>query len=1056
MNHESKPSGLHQERLIRVFVSSTFRDMQKERDELVLRIFPQLRRLCEERGVTWGEVDLRWGITEEQAERGEVLPICLEEIKRCRPYFIGLLGERYGWIPDTISEEVVEREPWVKMYADDKDKKSVTELEILQGVLNDPAMADHAFFYFRDLQFIDSVPAEERPDFATEDAESQTKLERLKDRIRHEYQAGRLKYEPRENYLDAKALGAQVLSDFTAVIDKLYPEGEQPSLLEREGMDHEVFARSRASVYIGRQEYFDCLDSHVKGTGPPLVVLGESGGGKSALLSNWALRYREERPDDFVLLHFIGGSPNSANATGLLRRIMLELKERFDLPDEVPSQPEKIKEVFPDWLTQTAGKGKVVLVLDALNQLEDVDNAPDLGWLPRVFPITCRVILSTLPGRSLEAIKARVWMEQTPLLEVQPLDEAERRRLIHEFLQQYRRDLGSERTQRLVDASQNSNPLYLRVLLDELRVFGIHEKLSQRIDWYLEARDPYELYRKVIERWEEAYAEGSALVRDTLSLLWAARRGLSETELLEALGQDGQPLPRAAWSPLYLAMADALVTRSGLLTFTHDFLRTATRDMYLPTETEQQQAHRSLAGYFQRHPSWTGRKLDELPWQLANAQEWQLLHEALTAEACFWGLNKRNAFELLGYWVQLKPKFDLAASYTGAFARWGQRHQVGVNTADIANALGEFLYMAGCLSAAELLYRHALGNGEKEYGVNHPEVATYLNNLAVLLTATNKMKEAEPLQRRALTIYEQAYGVEHPHVATALSNLAHLLEDTNQFVEAEVLLRRALAIDERAFGLGNPSVALRLNNLARFLGDTNRLKEAGPMHYRALAIYEQAYGVEHPDTAWGLSHLAIWLFYMNQLGEAEPLFRRGLAIREKVYGNEHQLIASALSDLGELLLATNRLREAEQLQRRALAIDEQVFGPDHPNVARILNNLARVLQAENYLVDAEPLFRRALAINEESLGEGHPLIATALNNLAKLLHKMNRLDEAETLMRRMKKILLKIRVTTGHHHPHMQKFLGNYKVLLQAIGKSHSQIHQELADLLTKDDVSLK
>ncbi len=47
-------------RVIRVFVSSTFRDMQAERDYLVKFIFPQLRKLCESRGVTWGEVDLRW------------------------------------------------------------------------------------------------------------------------------------------------------------------------------------------------------------------------------------------------------------------------------------------------------------------------------------------------------------------------------------------------------------------------------------------------------------------------------------------------------------------------------------------------------------------------------------------------------------------------------------------------------------------------------------------------------------------------------------------------------------------------------------------------------------------------------------------------------------------------------------------------------------------------------------------------------------------------------------------------------------------------------------
>jgi hypothetical protein len=65
-----------------------FRDMQEEREELVKQIFPQLRRLCESRGVTWGEVDLRWGVPDEAKAEGKVLPLCLAEIERCRPYFI--------------------------------------------------------------------------------------------------------------------------------------------------------------------------------------------------------------------------------------------------------------------------------------------------------------------------------------------------------------------------------------------------------------------------------------------------------------------------------------------------------------------------------------------------------------------------------------------------------------------------------------------------------------------------------------------------------------------------------------------------------------------------------------------------------------------------------------------------------------------------------------------------------------------------------------------------------------------------------------------------------
>jgi hypothetical protein len=135
---------------IRVFVSSTFRDMQAERDELVKYIFPKLRKLCEQRGVTWGQVDLRWGITDEQKSEGQVLQICLDEIHRCRPYFIGLLGERYGWVPENIPPELVQREPWLKEHF----KHSVTELEILHGVLNNPEMTAHAFFYFRDANYL--------------------------------------------------------------------------------------------------------------------------------------------------------------------------------------------------------------------------------------------------------------------------------------------------------------------------------------------------------------------------------------------------------------------------------------------------------------------------------------------------------------------------------------------------------------------------------------------------------------------------------------------------------------------------------------------------------------------------------------------------------------------------------------------------------------------------------------------------------------------------------------------------------------------------------------
>jgi len=653
-----------QERVVRVFVSSTFRDMQEEREELVKRVFPQLRKLCESRGVTWGEVDLRWGVTDEQKAEGKVLPICLAEIERSRPYFLGLLGERYGWVPEAIDPALIEQESWLA----ERLGKSVTELEILHGVLNDPEMAEHAFFYLRDPayaadrapeQFKELATAKEIAERSTEEAERCAEARRaglraLKKRI---CESG---LPVHEDYPNPRALGELVLSDLIAVIDGLYPEGSEPDPLTREAAEHEAFARSRAGVYIGRSGYTKRLDVHAKGDEPPLVVLGESGSGKSALLANWALSYREKHPDELVLMHFIGASPASSDWRAMLGRIMGEFDRRFELQLEIPDQPDQLRLAFATSLHMAAAKGKVLLVLDALNQLEDREGALDLVWLPPEIPSNVRLIVSTLPGRPLDELTRRGW----PTLEVEPLEPPERQRLIVEYLAQYTKALDTARSRRIASAEQTSNPLFLRALLEELRLWGEHETLDQAIDDYLEARDPAELYAKILERYEQDYErERPGLVRDAMTLIWAAHRGLSEVELLDLLGVNGDSLPHAYWSPLFLAAEQALVVRSGLLGFAQDYLRQAVEHLYLESE-EARVAHLRLADYFQARELGS-RKIDELPWQLARAKAWQRLYDLFGELPFLEEAWETDDSAITAWWVQLETRspFRLSTAY---------------------------------------------------------------------------------------------------------------------------------------------------------------------------------------------------------------------------------------------------------------------------------------------------------------------------------------------------------------------------------------------------------
>src|SRR5438046_4306225 len=92
-----------------VFISSTFRDMNTERDHLVKVVFPALRERLEKHRIYLIDIDLRWGVTREQAEKDQVLDLCLQQIDECRPFFLGLVGARCVWAPTRYPAEALKK-----------------------------------------------------------------------------------------------------------------------------------------------------------------------------------------------------------------------------------------------------------------------------------------------------------------------------------------------------------------------------------------------------------------------------------------------------------------------------------------------------------------------------------------------------------------------------------------------------------------------------------------------------------------------------------------------------------------------------------------------------------------------------------------------------------------------------------------------------------------------------------------------------------------------------------------------------------------------------------
>jgi tetratricopeptide (TPR) repeat protein len=122
------------------------------------------------------------------------------------------------------------------------------------------------------------------------------------------------------------------------------------------------------------------------------------------------------------------------------------------------------------------------------------------------------------------------------------------------------------------------------------------------------------------------------------------------------------------------------------------------------------------------------------------------------------------------------------------------------SVSDLLHRVGRYFHGRGAYPQAAPLLRHALAICEKTLGPEHPDTATSLNNLALLLTNQGDLAGARPLYERALAIDEKALGPEHRHTNRARSHLSGLLLHIGAPTEALALGEKALANHDKALG----------------------------------------------------------------------------------------------------------------------------------------------------------------------------------------------------------------------------------------------------------------
>ena len=314
--------------------------------------------------------------------------------------------------------------------------------------------------------------------------------------------------------------------------------------------------------------------------------------------------------------------------------------------DAIPDDWEKLRDGFSGVLTRAGEQRHVVVVIDAVNQLDPANQAHSMRWLPEELPSGVRVILSVLPGPVFDALDARRVKPQFSPIARLTRDDATA--IIDGYLERYRKALDAGQRAALLAKKDAGNALYLLTALEELRTLGTYEEITDRIEELPEEPEP--LFVWILGRLEddpgfrdaEGELIGAEVVRKYCSYLAVGRSGMGEQELAElvAPSSDGaDPLGNVA--ALTRLLRPYLMHSGELLKFFHGQIEQAVKNIYLDEERERLDSHRAVAEFFRRKAdssgdqTWTGaekypRSVSELPHHLTEARMWEQLYAVLT------------------------------------------------------------------------------------------------------------------------------------------------------------------------------------------------------------------------------------------------------------------------------------------------------------------------------------------------------------------------------------------------------------------------------------------
>lgn len=777
-------------RNVRVFISSTFRDMMAERDYLMKNVFPEIKQSCKEYGIDFTEIDLRWGVTNEEAEQGKVIEICLNEIDKSRPYFIGILGERYGWVPDeTVRfkiEKTLENFQW--LHQDFQDKLSITEMEIQYGVLRNQKMKGNAFFYLRHKNI-----TPENPDFfEKENSNEHKKLQQLKQILKEQSEY------PVHEFDSLKKLGELIAHDLQQAIirDTKLEQKLTPILKFRVNQINHI--KQHSDFYIPQQKSLKKLDDLVNENTNKIVIYSPQGKGKTAFLSHWIRKIFGQKNNIPLLFHLTGASSEYAIVSALFWNISEELSTIFNFENDYNPDNENHAQELLRILKKVDNSSRVIIVIDGIENIKANPFYSKLYWLPIEIPQNITVVISTNSSDFLEILQKRNFLKIT----IDSLSKNQRTDFITKYLQLFGKKLPENLLEKLAGNTISKSPSTLKVVLNELRLMGKHEDLELELNKFLASKNTNDLYAKVLERMELDFEEDSpGLFPKILSLLACSKLGLSEQEMMD-LTQSA----RLYLSPILLSLEDYLKKTDSLISIENTMFVEAVQQKYLSREKVKNEIKNILVHHLFEIND-VKRKATELAPLLFELNDKNRLRTLFTEIPVFTAIIYNDLDATFKYFQYIKDEFDVIKNFRKNLEKEKQSNVLKTDLINQLIRISGFFSFNQCYDECTFFTEEAYRLARNIYGENHAITAKTLTTLAGVYSNNEDDSKAKKTYQKAIRIFENSTFDIGGDLATAYSMLAKIHIRENNLQEAKVLTERTRKFLESKYGENNIGLA---------------------------------------------------------------------------------------------------------------------------------------------------------------------------------------------------------------------------------------------------------